>query len=147
MLRLTLTRIHQADQVTIGVLHELGDPAMYCYTLEDPVRDQKIPNVTAIPTGSYRLGLRMIGGMHARYSERFGSFHKGMVWLQDVPDFSFVYAHIGNRVEDTEGCILLGSSHQGRSVLNSESAYRKVYPSILQAIETDGAELIVRPLG
>jgi hypothetical protein len=63
--------------------------------------------------------------------------HKGMLWLRDVPGFEWVYIHIGNTDDDTEGCILVGetidyeSGFMGRSV----KAYRYIYPLIATAIE------------
>lgn len=107
-----------------------------CFTLEDPLRKIKVHGATAIPSGQYVLKLRREGGMHMRYRLRFGDeFHRGMLWLQDVPGFEYVYLHIGNSPADTEGCILVGST-QGRDFIGgSEAAYREIYPVIAKAIE------------
>jgi len=34
-----------------------------------------------------------------------------MLWLQNVPNFEYVYLHIGNVVENSEGCVLVGDSY------------------------------------
>ena len=78
------------------------------FSLEDERRHTKDYGETCIPAGTYELKLRTEGGMHQRYSERFGARHKGMIWLQNVPDFQYVYVHIGNTDDDTKGCILPG---------------------------------------
>jgi hypothetical protein len=75
------------------------------YTLEDEVRDgPKVPGETAIPSGYiYDVTPRTTGGMTQRYAERFPDLHQGMAWLRDVPGFAYVYIHVGNTDDDTEG--------------------------------------------
>jgi hypothetical protein len=60
-----------------------------------------------------------------------------MLWVNDVPGFEYVYLHIGNTEADTEGCILIGNGCVRRppSLLDSTSAYKKLYPMVYQAIE------------
>lgn len=113
-----------------------------CYTLEDPVRQVKVHGRTAIPPGQYVLKLRTEGGMDLRYAARFGNWHKGMLWLQDVPQFEYVYLHIGNTPEDTEGCILVGATVGRDSIGSSEAAYREIYPVIAAAI-LDGDDVLI----
>lgn len=106
-----------------------------CETLEDPKHIIKIYGNTCIPEGQYAIKLRTEGGKHAKYLARFGpDFHKGMLWLQDVPGFEYIYIHIGNTPQDTLGCILVGASHDGDRLLQSEATYRVIYPMISSAI-------------
>jgi hypothetical protein len=66
---------------------------------------------------------------------KFGpDFHKGMLWLQDVPDFEDVYMHIGNYPRDTEGCILVGTSAGSDEINSSTAFYTQFYPPIAAAI-------------
>lgn len=106
-----------------------------CFTLEDPIRKIKVWGKTCIPAGQYVLKLRKEGSMDLRYAARFGNWHRGMLWLQDVPNFEYVYLHIGNSPEDTEGCILVGSTQSRNFIGGSEAAYREIYPVIADAIE------------
>jgi hypothetical protein len=110
-----------------------------CFALEDERRHTKVPGETCIPTGTYELKLRTEGGMHQRYLERYGDRHKGMLWLQNVENFQFVYIHIGNTDDDTQGCILPGKVpliypdgefHVGRS----GDAYWEIYEEIAPAL-------------
>lgn len=93
--------------VTIGDLSVNGEP--YCFTLEDEVREikgvpvekWKILGETAIPEGKYKLTWD--------YSEKF---KRKMMSLNSVPGFSGIRVHSGNKIEDTEGCPLLGDGVQ-----------------------------------
>ena len=120
---------------TLGILKVNGE--FRCYTLEDPFRAVKVPGETRIPGGIYRLALRDEGGMTRRYEAKY-PYHVGMLWLQDVPGFEWVYIHVGNQVEDTEGCILVGRApnfyNEYPTVANSTAAYERIYPEISEAV-------------
>lgn len=113
--------------------HLAAGEMAFC-TLEPAFHAVKVAGVTRIPQGQYELKLRTEGGMHEQYLEKFGDWHKGMLWLQDVPDFEDVYIHIGNYPKDTKGCILVGESMGDNAVWNSTSAYRQLYPGVASAI-------------
>ena len=111
-----------------------------CFTLEDERREIKVPGETCIPAGEYQLTLRTEGRHHQRYKDRYGENHKGMLWVRDVPDFTFILIHVGNKDDDTDGCLLLGDNAmqnltEDGSITASRSAYQRVYPPIAAAIE------------
>ena len=56
-----------------------------CYTLEDERRALKVRGETRVPQGTYEIKLRKEGGFHERYKKRFGSLHKGMLHVINVP--------------------------------------------------------------
>ena len=132
---LRLERLVSDKESTVGALFVDGE--FLCWTLEDGFRAQKVAKETRIPAGAYRINLRTEGGMHPRYKERFGSLHRGMLWLQDVPNFEWVYLHVGNNHEHTEGCILVGESVNARrgdmSLQASRDAYRKLCMMVMDA--------------
>jgi hypothetical protein len=106
-MRLRLYRNIQDAQATIGTLHVEGEP--FCFTLEDEKREIKVADETRIPSGEYEIKIRNEGGMNKRYQEKFGILkHRGMLHLQDVPNFEWIYIHIGNTENHTSGCILVG---------------------------------------
>jgi hypothetical protein len=120
-----------------------GKRTFLCYTLEDEQRDVKVWGETRIPAGTYKLGLRTEGGFHNRYLSRYGAdFHKGMIWVLDVPGFEWILWHSGNTDENTAGCLLLGNSQESNLVKKdgfigaSRDAYKLVYPRVLAAIES-----------
>ena len=105
---------------TLGELWE--DGYRRCYTLEDPVRPTKIPGVTAIPAGRYRVTISR--------SPRFGVL---MPEIHDVPGFLGVRIHTGNRPEDTEGCLLVGRAidPRTRTLVDSRAAYAALYARLV----------------
>lgn len=135
-------RISSGEESTLGVFHDVTDikaPRFLCYTLEDQANEPKIPGETRIPAGRYQIKLRNQGGMTRRYGRRF-PWHRGMLWLQDVPDFTFVYIHVGNKDDDTEGCLLVGDGQVSNVterglVTGSVAAYARLYAEILEAMD------------
>lgn len=96
MTPLYLKRYEATEAYTIGAL--FLDGRFACYTLEDPCRTgRKIPGETAIPAGVYRVNMEP--------SQRFGRL---MPRLVNVPHFTGILIHGGNRVADTRGCPLVG---------------------------------------
>lgn len=111
-----------------------------CFGLEDEYREVKVANETRIPAGRYRILLREEGGrVNPKYERRFGSMHKGMLWLQDVPNFTWVYIHCGNKEGHTSACLLVGDTSQSNLTENgfigaSSAAYKRIYPPLAEAI-------------
>jgi len=122
---------------TIGALYI--DGVFECFTLEDPFQIRKIPGISRIPEGRYRVTLRTEGGWHIRERQRYGDRHKGMLWLRDVPDFEHILIHPGNSPTDTEGCLLVGDDvyrlgNGQRHLRYSRAAYERLYPKVADAI-------------
>ncbi len=145
-MELEIWRYSGNDLATLGMLMERQREAwgMFCFTCEDAFQEMKVPGKTRIPAGRYEIKLRNEGGMSGRYGRLFPQMHRGMLWLQDVPDFTYVYIHVGNTNDDTEGCILVGEdrSETWRKVCNSKLAYLRIYPQIAQAVELGGGAWI-----
>lgn len=127
---LLLQRRPTRNEATLGdlfVVHSDGELVPVCVTLEDAVREVKgqpvptwkIPGKTAIPEGKYRV----IINMSAR-------FRRLMPLLLDVPGFSGIRVHPGNRITETDGCILPGIGSIGDTVVQSRDGYAKVFSLI-----------------
>ena len=113
-MNLILKRIHFDDKFTVGQLYEetkYGLSAI-CYTLEDtvrqvdgqPVSSWKVQNETAITRGTYKVSITLSNRFQIR-----------LPLLHDVDGFSGVRIHSGNSSENTEGCVLVGMTWDGKS--------------------------------
>ena len=136
-MKLRLERFSSGPDSTLGLL--FVDGSFVCFTCEDEHRDVKVAAETRIPAGTYEIKLRTEGGFHDKYSKRF-AFHRGMLHLQDVPGFTWIYIHIGNTEKDTAGCILVGlgarvDDRGGGRVMTSALAYETFYPRVIDAAE------------
>lgn len=139
-MELLVTRFSSGVEATLGIMHEVigVDRRFMCYILEDQFNEPKVPGETRIPEGRYQIKLRTEGGMTQRYGDRF-QFHRGMLWLQDVPDFEWIYIHVGNKDDHSEGCLLVGDGQVSNvtergMVTNSVAAYTRIYNQIVTAL-------------
>ena len=73
--------------------------------------------------------------------KRYGAdFHKGMLELQDVPNFEYILIHTGNTDEHTSGCILVMDNQENNLLIKdgfggkSRQAYERIYPKIASAL-------------
>jgi hypothetical protein len=139
---------------------------LHGFGVEDEIRvGKKIKGETAIPFGSYTLGLRQ----SPRFSKTF-YYHddknqllpakdynaladkKGwrthdLIWLLNVPKFEYVLIHWGNTDKDTDGCYIVGNKIgiiNGREgVLQSRDNYRKLYTKIYTHIKAGGKQITI----
>lgn len=136
-MKLEILRFNSSDDFTSGLLFDVTDNKrkFLCYTLEDQAQTTKVYGETRIPAGTYNLTLRTEGGFHTRYLAKFGGeFHKGMIYVNEVPNFEYILWHIGNTDDDTAGCLLLGKTQQANFIGSSGDAYKDVYPKVRDAI-------------
>ena len=117
-MKIEVRRIAKKNTYTIGKMYI--DGRYFCDTLEDKDRGLsqadsvnsihkiKVPNQTAIPTGTYEVIVNM--------SPKFG---RKLPRLLDVPGFEGILIHRGNTDKDTSGCILIGENKVVGKVLNS----------------------------
>lgn len=119
-MNLRVIREPSAGGATLGALYL--DDVWFCWTLEDEIREQpgrpvaewKVPGETAIPAGRYRVRLSK--------SARLGVVTPELV---DVPGFTGIRIHWGNKRQDTEGCPLTGRHRDpaNQQVLESRLAF------------------------
>ena len=127
----TLIKLHRfntTEKSTTGILTIDGD--FFCYTIEDTHQEEKVAGKTRIPAGFYEIKLREdISPMTERYQKKYHFFTRHLQ-LTNVPNFKYVYVHVGNRAEDSEGCILLGSTCGQDFVGNSSETFERFYTQI-----------------
>lgn len=140
-MKLKVKRNPSKETFTTGKLSI--DGKHICYTLEDEKREVKVIHETRIPEGLYEIKLRTFGGHHEKYKVKF-PFHKGMLWLQNVPNFKDILIHIGNTEKDTSGCILIGKTvdEVKGTVGQSTVAYTELY-KIVEAELSKGNKVFI----
>lgn len=124
-MKLTLKRVALRDNYTIGKLYI--DNELFCDVLEDKVRDinkdgdlldkdeNKVYGETAIPYGKYDIEIT--------FSNRF---QKMLPILLNVPHFSGIRIHGGNRAKDTHGCLLVGKNTNVGMITESQATLEEL---------------------
>lgn len=146
-MELSLKRGPSLQGATLGDL--CADGVWQCFTLEDVVREPdvhafdsgfrttaghaewvaswKIPKVTAIPRGRFRVTIT--------FSLHFG---RDLPLINGVPGFDGVRMHSGNKAADTEGCILVGQTKEANLLYKSRLAFDSLYAKIQAALQGGG---------
>lgn len=133
-MELEVRRDPTVSSTTLGLLYV--DGAMFCYTLEDRIREQpedpvgnwKVYGKTAIPAGRYQVGIVK--------SPKFGP---DTLAVLKVPGFEAIRIHAGNRHTDTEGCILVGDGlaedpNEGAALTHSRAALKRLKAVVIASI-------------
>ena len=140
-MKLEVLRISSQSDSTNGILFDTTKGRKFlAYTFEDEYRETKEKGETRIPAGTYKIKLRKEGGFHGRYTTKYGSMHKGMLHVQDVPGFDYILIHTGNTDEHTDGCLLVGNTQtenigtKDGLIGASGDAYKRIYPPIAKVL-------------
>ena len=147
-MELVLQRFAEALDYTYGFLGEKGSRYPMAFVLEDEGRTTKVRGETRIPAGRYQIKFRkVLSGMTKKYRSRFSWF----TWhleLQDVPGFKYVYIHIGNTDEHTDGCLLVANTcdldpQNGNGFIgDSTSCFKDIYQHVSKALK-DGKQVFI----
>jgi|TARA_B110000503_G_C7014034_1_gene356944 hypothetical protein len=130
-MKLELKRFSGQKDSTLGLL--FLDGLFACFTLEDEYRDIKVKGETRIPAGTYKVEKRKVdSGLTQKYKDKYSWFDYHFM-LQDVPNFNYVYIHVGNDDDHTDGCLLVGDgvlsnlSTENNNLNTSAQAYERIY--------------------
>lgn len=141
-MHLYLHRKFRLANYTIGKLYI--DGKYFCDTLEDTDRGldksmsllmlkvKKIWGKTAIPTGTYSITLKIQSPKY-KYRNQYNFCNGFVPRLCDVPAYDGILMHIGNKPEDTDGCILVGENKVKGQVINSTVTFKKLYEKMQRA--------------
>ena len=141
-MKLLLRRIFKGPSYTIGKLFING--VYECDTLEDQdrgltsqmsleeIKAKKVYGVTAIPTGTYSINITTIS---PKFKDRaWAKPYKGILpRLENVKGYEGVLIHVGNKAEDTLGCILVGENKVKGQVINSTATFYELMTVLLKA--------------
>lgn len=151
-MELKLIRKTKTDTYTIGELYINNN--LFCSTLEDTdrglldsmsldeIKSKKVYGQTAIPKGTYNITLDVVS---PKFKDRsWAKFCEGKLpRLINVKGYEGVLIHVGNRAEDTLGCILVGQNATSGFVNNSTDTFKKLY-SLLQDSKNKGEKLTIK---
>jgi hypothetical protein len=151
VMELKLIRKYKTKNYCIGHLYING--IYECDTLEDTdrgltedsplseIQSKKVYGETAIPTGTYKIDMNTVS---PKFKDRsWAKFCGGKLpRLIDVPGYSGVLIHVGNKPADTLGCILVGDNKIKGQVINSTSTFQELYSLMLKA-KVAGEEITV----
>ena len=129
---LQLYRMVPRPACTVGKLSI--DGVFFCYTMEPPIKPADAPKPKAIPAGTYQVVVR--------WSPKHQMNVPG---LEDVIGFKDIEMHIGNKPEDTEGCILVGDQLlSGQDFLaNSGATFKRLMQLVENYCQTGELEITI----
>lgn len=139
-MKLTVERRWRKPDYTIGILYIDGQ--RFCEILEDAVRPDKIYGKTAIPAGTYKIDMDTVS---AKFKNRKWAvpYDGKLPRLLDVPGYSGVLIHPGNRPEDTDGCLLPGNNRAKGMVLDSQIRFHQLMKEYLIPAHRAGDEILI----
>ena len=136
-MKLELKRFSAGNDSTLGLMFVDGE--FECFTLEDEYREKKVKGETRIPAGTYKVAKReVVSGLTEKYRSKYPWFDYHFM-LHDVPNFQYVYIHVGNDDDHTDGCILVGYAiksnrfNEDNNLTSSGPAFKRLYQKMSDA--------------
>lgn len=150
-MKILVKRIAKKATYTIGKMYL--DGKYFCDVCEDrdrglrqdmsleEINKIKVPNETAIPTGTYKITIDIVS---PRFSKKAAYKYIGgrLPRLVNVLGYQGVLIHIGNSAKDSSGCLLVGKNTQVGKVLQSTDTFRALYAKMKEAKER-GEEITI----
>lgn len=150
-MKILVKRIAKKATYTIGKMYLDGE--FFCNTIEDKdrglrsdmsleeIKKIKIPSVTAIPTGTYKITIDVIS---PKFSKKAAYQYIGgkLPRLIGVKGFDGILIHQGTTEKDSAGCLIVGKNTIVGKVTQSQATFRALYAKIKEAKER-GEEIII----
>lgn len=121
------------------------DGTFICNTMEDVdrglddgmqdwmIRNKKIPNVTAIPTGRYKIDMDTVSPKFSKYPFYMEVCQGKLPRIKNVRGFDGILIHCGVDHSNSSGCILVGMNTQVGKLTNSKETFKKIYALMKEA--------------
>jgi hypothetical protein len=121
------------------------DGTFICNTMEDVdrglddgmqdwmIRNKKIPNVTAIPTGRYKVDMDTVSPKFSKYPFYMEVCKGKLPRIKNVKGFDGILIHCGVDHSNSSGCILVGMNKQKGKLTDSKETFKKVYALMKEA--------------
>lgn len=128
------------------------DGTLICNTMEDidrgldqgmpdwMIKNKKIPNVTAIPTGRYVVDMDTVSPKFSKYPFYMEVCQGKLPRIKNVKGFTGILIHCGVDHSNSSGCILVGLNTIKGKLTDSKETFKKVYALMKEA--HDNGEVI-----
>ena len=130
------------------------DGTLICNTMEDidrglddgmqdwMIRNKKIPNVTAIPTGRYKVDMDTVSPKFSKYPFYMEVCQGKLPRIKDVKGFDGILIHCGVDHSNSSGCILVGMNKEKGKLTDSKETFKKVY-TLMKKAHDRGATIYI----
>lgn len=150
-MKILVKRIAKKATYTIGKMYLDGE--FFCNTIEDKdrglrsdmsleeIKKIKIPSVTAIPTGTYKITIDVIS---PKFSKKAAYQYIGgkLPRLIGVKGFDGILIHQGTTEKDSAGCLIVGKNTIVGKVTQSQATFKALYAKMKEAKER-GEEITI----
>ena len=150
-MKILVKRIAKKATYTIGKMYLDGE--FFCNTIEDKdrglrsdmsleeIKKIKIPSITAIPTGTYKITIDVIS---PKFSKKAAYQYIGgkLPRLIGVKGFDGILIHQGTTEKDSAGCLIIGKNTIVGKVTQSQTTFRALYAKMKEAKER-GEEITI----
>lgn len=121
------------------------DGTFICNTMEDVdrglddgmqdwmIKNKKIPNVTAIPTGRYKIDMDTVSPKFSKYPFYTEVCQGKLPRIKNVRGFDGILIHCGVDHSNSSGCILVGMNTIKGKLTDSKETFKKVYTLMKEA--------------
>lgn len=149
-----LQRFSDNRESTLGlyfktIVHGSGNKLHFMgYSLEDEYRPEKVAKDTRIPAGIYELVIQeLVTPLTKKYREKHPDWFENHIMLKDVPNYTGVYMHIGNKDDHTDACLLMGDNANNNSIgdgeiQNSTNCFKRFYKELYPHLKAGGKAFI-----
>lgn len=97
------------------------------------IRNKKIPNVTAIPTGRYRIDMDTVSPRFSKYPFYMEVCGGKLPRLMEVKGYEGILIHCGVDHSNSSGCILVGLNKTVGKLTDSKETFKKIYRMMKKA--------------
>lgn len=91
------------------------------------IRNKKIPNRTAIPTGRYIVDMTTVSPKFSKYPFYMEVCQGKLPRLKNVKGFEGILIHCGSDHTHSSGCILVGLNKEKGKLVDSKETFKKIY--------------------
>lgn len=121
------------------------DGTFICNTMEDVdrglddgmqdwmIKNKKIPNVTAIPTGRYKIDMDTVSSKFSKYPFYMEVCQGKLPRIKNVRGFDGILIHCGVDHSNSSGCILVGMNTKVGKLTDSKETFKKIYALMKEA--------------